>query len=66
MRQPPHVPHLSGLKPDLIFGGEKQNKRRRLAGMKQFPGLIMTEIAAIRIVLTLQSVYTCTHQDYHH
>ena len=26
----------------------------------------MTEIMAIRIVLTLQSVYTCTQQDHHH
>jgi hypothetical protein len=30
----------------------------RLAGMKQFTGVIMTEIAAICIVLTLQRLYT--------
>ena len=32
----------------------------KTSGMKQFTGMIMTEIMAICIVLTLQSVYTRT------
>jgi hypothetical protein len=58
MRRPLHAPHLNGLKPDLSFGGEKAKHKGRLAGMKQFTRVIMTEIAAIRIGLTLQRLYT--------
>jgi hypothetical protein len=61
MKQSPHTPRLNGLTLDLIFRGEKQQKRRT-NWLNLYIGLAITEIAAICIVLTLESVYTCTYK----
>jgi hypothetical protein len=53
------MPLISTASSWTYLWGRKAKHKRRLAGVKQFTGMIMTEIVAIRIVLTLQSVYTC-------
>jgi hypothetical protein len=52
------MPLISTASGQTLASRKKSKDKGRLAGMKQFTGVIMTEIAAIHIVLTLQRLYT--------
>jgi hypothetical protein len=51
------MPLISTASSQTYLQGREAKYKRRLVSAKQFTGMIMTEIVAIHIVLTLQSVY---------
>jgi hypothetical protein len=62
MSQPSHAPHLNRPQVGPIFGGEMQ-AQEKLKGRNSSQEIDPDQrIMAICIVLTLQSVYTCTHK----